>query len=80
MRATFPILVPAGGLTAAMPRALRYGIAVGSPLLLTIAFPNADFGIAAFVALAPNFWLWSRSSWKEAAWLGWLSGTVFFCI
>jgi apolipoprotein N-acyltransferase len=46
--------------------------------VLTTAFPKLDFGIVALVALVPLFWLWARSSWKEAWRWGWLSGSIFF--
>jgi apolipoprotein N-acyltransferase len=65
---------------AEAPLALRVLVIVGSPLLLTLAFPRIGFGSIALVALAPSFWLWSRASWKTAILDGWIAGTIFFFV
>ena len=59
---------------------VRLGIAVVSPLVLSLAFPKLDAGPLALVALAPLFWSWSKSSWKRAFFDGWLAGTIFFFV
>jgi apolipoprotein N-acyltransferase len=60
--------------------ALRWTITIGAPAVLTLAYPKAGLALLALVGLAPLFWLWSRSSWKDAARLGWISGVIFFFI
>lgn len=58
--------------------AVRISIAIASPIVLALSFPKVGFGILALVALAPLFWLWSKSSWKDALRWGFVSGTIFF--
>lgn len=51
-----------------------------SPLALALAFPKTYLTWLAFIALAPLFWLWSKASWKQAWWSGWLAGTITFVL
>ena len=60
--------------------AVRIGIALGAPLLLALAYPKSAVGWLSLVALAPLFWLWSKSSWSAALRWGWLSGFAFFLV
>src|SRR5579863_6489846 len=62
------------------PIAICMAVSLVSPLVLTFAFPKSAFGWLALVALAPLFWLWSKSSWKAALRSGWMAGFVFFLI
>ena len=59
---------------------VRWAVSILSPLLLTTAFPKLNVGFVALFALVPLFWLWSKSSWKDAFRWGWLSGTIFFFV
>src|SRR5579864_1004372 len=65
---------------AAVEWPLALAATIVSPLLLTFAFPNFDVGVLAFIAVAPLFLLWSKSSWKQAFWWGWLAGTLIFLL
>jgi apolipoprotein N-acyltransferase len=56
------------------PQALAASLV--SPALLSLSFPTFDAGIISFIALVPLFLLWSRASWKQAFWWGWLAGAV----
>lgn len=60
--------------------AVRWAITIGAPMVLTLAYPKAGLAPVAFFGLAPLFWLWSKSSWKDSVRLGWISGTIFFFI
>ncbi len=48
--------------------------------MLAAAFPKLDVGVLSLFALAPLFWLWSRSSWRRAFRYGWLAGTIYFFV
>src|SRR5579872_9112 len=50
------------------------------PWLLSLAFPKSNVAWLALIALAPLFLLWSRASWKQAFWSGWLAGTITFAL
>lgn len=52
--------------------------AIVCPLLLSLAFPKTTLPWFAFVALAPLFFVWSRATWRQALWSGWLTGTLMF--
>jgi apolipoprotein N-acyltransferase len=54
----------------------KAALAIGCPLAIVLAFPKANISALAFLALAPLFWLWSKSSWKSALLWGWLSGFI----
>jgi apolipoprotein N-acyltransferase len=69
--------LPNHGDEVRVPAIARIAVTIGAPLLLTLAFPKISFGPAALFALAPLFWLWSKSSWRDASLLGWASGTLF---
>jgi apolipoprotein N-acyltransferase len=55
----------------------RMAAAVLSGLLLFLAFPPADVGVLAFVALIPLLWAWRDAGPGRAAGLGFLTGLVF---
>ncbi len=59
-------------------RAARLVLAVGSGLLLALAFPRWDVGALAFVALGPLFLALEGSRPAQAAWLGYASGLSFY--
>ncbi len=61
-----------------MGRAVRVGMSVGSGLLLSVAFPSWDLGGLAFVALVPLLLALEGATPGQAAWLGFLSGLVFY--
>jgi apolipoprotein N-acyltransferase len=50
------------------------------PLLFAAAFPPLSWGYIGCIALAPLFWLWAKSSWKQAFWWGWLAGVFLFVL
>lgn len=52
--------------------------AVGSGLVLALAFPALDWGPLALVALVPLLWAWQRSGPARAALYGFLAGVAFF--
>jgi len=57
----------------------RYIVAAGfSGGLLALAFPNFDLGWLAWIALAPLFWAIEGKTPKQAFFLGWLSGIIFY--
>ncbi|MDQ6767186.1 MAG: apolipoprotein N-acyltransferase [Candidatus Eremiobacteraeota bacterium] len=60
------------------PVALAASLA--GPLLLSLAFPMINFGLVSLIALVPLFLVWSKASWKQALWWGWLAGTVMFIL
>ena len=60
------------------PAALVASLA--APWLFSLAFPSANLGLFAFIALVPLFLLWSKASWKEAFLWGWLAGTIMFLL
>src|SRR5580704_15755861 len=66
-------LVEAPQAKISWPTALVASLA--GPWLLSLAFPFANLGLFAFIALVPLFFLWSKASWKEAFFWGWLAGT-----
>lgn len=49
-----------------------------SGLILILAFPNFNMEILAWVGFIPFFWAIRKKSPSRAAFLGWLSGFVFF--
>jgi len=53
---------------------------LAGPWLLSLAFPSASLELFAFIALVPLFLLWSKASWKEAFFWGWLSGTFMYLL
>lgn len=56
------------------------GASLVGPWLLSLAFPSANLGVFALIALVPLFLLWSKASWKEAFFWGWLAGTFMFLL
>jgi apolipoprotein N-acyltransferase len=65
-------------LVLALPRPLRLGLATGSGLLCSAAFPPWDVGAVAFVGLIPLVVAVEGTSPREATWLGYLSGLAFY--
>ncbi|HSB77614.1 MAG TPA: apolipoprotein N-acyltransferase [Candidatus Methylomirabilis sp.] len=61
-----------------LPRPVRLGLAVGSGLLCSAAFPSWDIGALAFVGLVPLFLAVEGASSRQAAWLGYVSGLTFY--
>jgi apolipoprotein N-acyltransferase len=61
-----------------MSRAARFGLAAGSGLLCTAAFPPWDIGLVAFVALVPLFLALEGVVPRQAAWLGYTAGLCFY--
>jgi len=59
-------------------RAVRFGLAAGSGVLCTAAFPPWDIGLVSFVALVPLFLALEGVVPRQAAWLGYTSGLCFF--
>ena len=57
---------------------LRAFGAVLTAVLLTLSFPRADLGWLGFVALVPLLLAIRGTSPREAAWIGFLTGAVFF--
>ncbi|MBI4537450.1 MAG: apolipoprotein N-acyltransferase [candidate division NC10 bacterium] len=51
-----------------------------SAVPIALAFPTFNLSWLAFVGLVPLLWATRRATPRRAAWLGWLSGTVFFTI
>lgn len=60
--------------SVAPPWPLSLALTLVCPLLIWAAFPKLNVAVLAFVALAPMFWLWSKSSWRAAFWWGWAFG------
>jgi len=58
----------------ALPRLL----AAFSGALLVVAYPKADLGAVAWVALIPLFVAVRERGLRDGFWLGWLAGFVFF--
>jgi len=56
----------------------RLACTVAGPALLSLAFPPFDVGPIALIALVPLFLLWSKLTWKQAFWWGWLAGILMF--
>jgi len=69
---------PVGAAALDQPRAGRLALAVGSGLLLAVAFPPWDVGGLAFAALVPLFLALEGSRPGQAAWLGYASGLSFY--
>lgn len=61
-----------------LPRPVRLGLAVGSGLLCSAAFPSWDIGAVAFVGLAPLLLAVEGAPPRQAAWLGYVSGLSFY--
>ncbi len=55
-------------------------VAIAAALLLSAGFPKLGAAWLVPVGTAALFWALSATSWKRAFFLGWLAGTVFFCI
>ncbi len=53
-------------------------LAAASGLLLTLAFPNIDFHLLAWIGLIPLFLALQGQTVKNGFWLGGISGIVFF--
>ncbi len=49
-----------------------------SGVLYPLAFPDFDLGFLAWVVLVPLHLTWSAATYRQAFWLGWLSGTIAF--
>lgn len=60
------------------PRGRNLLLAVLSGGLLVLAFPRADLGPLAFVALVPLLVAFRGAGWRGAAGLGFVAGLVFF--
>ena len=56
----------------------RIPIAAASGLALAFAFPSADIGLLALVALVPLCWLWHDTGPRGGALLGFVAGLAFF--
>ena len=57
---------------------VRLGLAVGSGLLCSAAFPSWDIGAIAFVGLVPLFLAIEGAAPRQAVWLGYVSGLTFY--
>ncbi len=55
-------------------------VAIAAALLLCAGFPKLGAAWLVPVGTAALFWALYTTSWKRAFFLGWLAGTVFFCI
>ncbi|MBC5805350.1 MAG: apolipoprotein N-acyltransferase [Candidatus Eremiobacter antarcticus] len=70
--------------TSALERPMFWPYAIAAaivcPFLLGLAFPKTTLPWFAFVALAPLFLVWSKATWTQALWSGWLTGTVMFAV
>lgn len=58
-----------------------FGLAILSGLLLRLAYPRWNFAVVAAVGLAPFLWaVFHAASGKQAFYIGWLFGTVFYYV
>lgn len=62
----------------AIPGAVRLGLAAGSGLLCSAAFPPWDLGVLGFLGLVPLLVALDGVGWRQAAWLGYAAGLSFF--
>lgn len=55
-------------------------VAVVAAIALSLGFPKVGAAWLVPIGTAALFWTFAGASWKRAFSLGWLAGTIFFCI
>ncbi len=63
-----------------MPFPLVGLAALAGTVVMTVAFPKTNVGWLAPLGLIGLFWAWFRCTPARAFLLGWLAGTLYFCI